>query len=250
MAQSHSEARGRTACRARKPRRLTHIWMSQEATALQDEALADSLIETYLSPLDDRRTVAYGPQDAARSLSAGTQRLLGPHPRSRSPQHRPPPAQRDRGAAGLPAARAPSRDRGRAAHRGAAKYHDTAGTGSWYRLTTRGTPHDRVYERETSVAAEYGSDAILRTPPCRGPPPRAVGSELACSSTTLACAEMRQVSHLALQNATHWCSAGRPELFGCAQISRASARVASSKRKTRMSALQSGSVARSLWRRR
>jgi hypothetical protein len=51
-----------------RPRRLTrYLDVAPEANALQDEALADSLIETYLSPLDDMRI---GGQAACRTLRA------------------------------------------------------------------------------------------------------------------------------------------------------------------------------------
>jgi sugar diacid utilization regulator len=54
--------------RHRPPRRLTrYLDVALDATALQDEALADSLIERYLSPLDD---MSIGGQAARRTLRA------------------------------------------------------------------------------------------------------------------------------------------------------------------------------------
>ncbi len=54
--------------RHRPPCRLTrYLDVAPEANALQDEALADSLIETHLSPLDDLRI---GGQAARRTLRA------------------------------------------------------------------------------------------------------------------------------------------------------------------------------------
>jgi DNA-binding PucR family transcriptional regulator len=42
--------------------------VAHEATALQDEALADSLIETHLSPLDDMRIGGHAARNTLRAL--------------------------------------------------------------------------------------------------------------------------------------------------------------------------------------
>jgi hypothetical protein len=66
--QTHREARGALLVARSWPRRLTrYLDVAPHATALQDEAFADSLIETYLSPLDDMRI---GGQAARRTLGA------------------------------------------------------------------------------------------------------------------------------------------------------------------------------------
>jgi GGDEF-like domain len=54
---THREAKAaQLVARHRPPRGLTrYLGVALDATALQDEALADSLIERYLSPLDDMR---------------------------------------------------------------------------------------------------------------------------------------------------------------------------------------------------
>jgi hypothetical protein len=65
---THQEAEGAALVARYSPRRLTrYLDVSSEATALQDEAFADSLIETYLSPLDD---MGIGGQAARRTLRA------------------------------------------------------------------------------------------------------------------------------------------------------------------------------------
>jgi GGDEF-like domain len=66
--QTHREAQGALLVARCWPRRLTrYLDVAPDATALQDEALADSLIETYLSPLDGMRI---GGQAARRTLLA------------------------------------------------------------------------------------------------------------------------------------------------------------------------------------
>lgn len=65
---THAEAEGALLVARERPRRLTrYLDVALDATALQDEAFADSLIETYLSPLDDLRT---GGEAARRTLRA------------------------------------------------------------------------------------------------------------------------------------------------------------------------------------
>jgi hypothetical protein len=65
---THQEAEGAALVAREWPCRLTrYADVESLATALQDEALADSLIETYLSPLDDMRT---GGEAARRTLRA------------------------------------------------------------------------------------------------------------------------------------------------------------------------------------
>jgi PucR C-terminal helix-turn-helix domain/GGDEF-like domain len=65
---THGEAQGALLVARERPRRLTrYLDVALDATALQDEALADSLIERYLSPLDDLRT---GGEAARRTLRA------------------------------------------------------------------------------------------------------------------------------------------------------------------------------------
>jgi hypothetical protein len=66
--QTHSEAGGALLVARCRPCRLTRYRdVAQEVAALQDEAFADTLIETYLSPLDDMRI---GGQAARRTLRA------------------------------------------------------------------------------------------------------------------------------------------------------------------------------------
>jgi hypothetical protein len=65
---THREAQGALLVARDRPCRLTrYLDVALDATALQDEALADSLIERYLSPLDDTRI---GGQAARRTLRA------------------------------------------------------------------------------------------------------------------------------------------------------------------------------------
>lgn len=65
---SHREAQGALLVARERPRGLTrYLDVALDATALQDDALADSLIERYLSPLDGMRT---GGQAARRTLRA------------------------------------------------------------------------------------------------------------------------------------------------------------------------------------
>jgi hypothetical protein len=65
---THGEAQGALLVARETPRRLTrYLDVALDATALQDEALADSLVETYLSPLDDMRA---GGEAARRTLRA------------------------------------------------------------------------------------------------------------------------------------------------------------------------------------
>lgn len=65
---THQEAEGAALVARYRPRRLTrYLDVSSDATALQDEAFADSLIETYLSSLDD---MGIGGQAARRTLRA------------------------------------------------------------------------------------------------------------------------------------------------------------------------------------
>jgi hypothetical protein len=66
--QTHSEAEGALLVARCRPRKLTRYRdVAQEAAAMQDEAYADSLIETYLSPLDEMRI---GGQAARKTLRA------------------------------------------------------------------------------------------------------------------------------------------------------------------------------------
>ena len=65
---THREAEAAQLVAHYRPRRLTrYLDVAPVANALQDEALADSLIETHLSPLDDLRI---GGQAARRTLRA------------------------------------------------------------------------------------------------------------------------------------------------------------------------------------
>jgi GGDEF-like domain len=65
---THGEAQGALLVARERPRMITrYLDVALDAAALQDEALADSLIERYLSPLDDMRT---GGQAARRTLQA------------------------------------------------------------------------------------------------------------------------------------------------------------------------------------
>jgi hypothetical protein len=65
---THREAQGALLVACETPCGLTrYLDVALDATALQDEALADSLIERYLSPLDDMRI---GGQAARRTLRA------------------------------------------------------------------------------------------------------------------------------------------------------------------------------------
>jgi hypothetical protein len=65
---AHREAQAALLVAQHRPQRLTrYLDVALEATALQDEALADSLIERYLLPLDDMRI---GGQAARRTLRA------------------------------------------------------------------------------------------------------------------------------------------------------------------------------------
>jgi hypothetical protein len=66
--QTHGEAEGALLVARCRPCKLTRYRdVAQEAAALQDEAFADSMIETYLSPLDDMRI---GGQAARKTLRA------------------------------------------------------------------------------------------------------------------------------------------------------------------------------------
>ncbi len=66
--QTHNEAQGALLVARCWPRPLTrYLDVAPEATALRDEALADSLIEMYLAPLDGMRI---GGQAARRTLAA------------------------------------------------------------------------------------------------------------------------------------------------------------------------------------
>lgn len=66
--QTHREAECALLVARCRPCKLTRYRdVAQEAAALQDEAFADSLIETYLSPIDDMRI---GGQAARRTLRA------------------------------------------------------------------------------------------------------------------------------------------------------------------------------------
>lgn len=65
---THREAQAALLVAQHSPQRLTrYLDVALDATALQDEAFADSLIERYLSPLDDMRI---GGQAARRTLRA------------------------------------------------------------------------------------------------------------------------------------------------------------------------------------
>jgi GGDEF-like domain len=65
---THREARAALLVAQHSPQRLTrYLDVALEAAALQDEALADSLIERYLLPLDD---MGIGGQAARRTLRA------------------------------------------------------------------------------------------------------------------------------------------------------------------------------------
>ena len=66
---SHGEAQGALLVARERPRRLTrYLDVALDATALQDEALADSLIERYLSPLDDMRSGGHAARRTLRAL--------------------------------------------------------------------------------------------------------------------------------------------------------------------------------------
>ncbi len=66
--QTHGEAEGALLVVRCRPCKLTRYRdVAQEAAALQDEAFADSMIETYLSPLDEMRI---GGQAARKTLRA------------------------------------------------------------------------------------------------------------------------------------------------------------------------------------
>jgi hypothetical protein len=66
--QTHYEAEGALLVARYLPRKLTrYLDVALDATALQDDAFADSLIETYLSPLDGMRI---GGRTARRTLQA------------------------------------------------------------------------------------------------------------------------------------------------------------------------------------
>jgi hypothetical protein len=66
--QTHREAEGAQLVARYLPRKLTrYLDVALDATALQDDAFADSLIETYLLPLDGMRI---GGQTARRTLRA------------------------------------------------------------------------------------------------------------------------------------------------------------------------------------
>jgi hypothetical protein len=67
--QTHSEAERALLVARCRPCKLTrYLDVAHEATALQDEALADSLIETYLSPLDDMRNGGHAARNTLRAL--------------------------------------------------------------------------------------------------------------------------------------------------------------------------------------
>ncbi len=67
--QTHGEAGGALLVARCRPRRLTrYLDVASEATALQDEAFADSLIEMYLSPLDDMRIGGHAARNIVRAL--------------------------------------------------------------------------------------------------------------------------------------------------------------------------------------
>jgi len=67
--QTHREAEGALLVARCRPRRLTrYVDVAPEATALQDEALADSLIEKYLSPLDDMNIGGRAARETLRAL--------------------------------------------------------------------------------------------------------------------------------------------------------------------------------------
>jgi hypothetical protein len=67
--QTHREAGCALLVAGHRPRKLTrYLDVAPEATALQDDALADSLIETYLSPLDDMRIGDQSGRNMLRAL--------------------------------------------------------------------------------------------------------------------------------------------------------------------------------------
>ncbi len=69
MRQTHREAEGALLVARYWPRKLTrYLDVAPDATALQDEALADSLIERYLSPLDDMRNGGRAARKTLRAL--------------------------------------------------------------------------------------------------------------------------------------------------------------------------------------
>lgn len=67
--QTHSEAERALLVARYRPRRLTrYLDVAPEAAALQDESFADSLIETYLSPLDEMRIGGNAARNTLRAL--------------------------------------------------------------------------------------------------------------------------------------------------------------------------------------
>jgi hypothetical protein len=69
LRQTHREAGGALLVARCWPRKLTrYLDVAPDATALQDEALAASLIETYLSPLDGMRIGAQAARKTLRAL--------------------------------------------------------------------------------------------------------------------------------------------------------------------------------------
>jgi hypothetical protein len=69
LRQTHREAEGALLVARCWPRKLTrYLDVAPDATALQDEALAASLIETYLSPLDGMRIGAQAARKTLRAL--------------------------------------------------------------------------------------------------------------------------------------------------------------------------------------
>jgi hypothetical protein len=68
---THREAESALLVARYRPRKLTrYLDVAPDATALQDEALADSLIETYLSPLDRMRIGGRAARGTLRALLA------------------------------------------------------------------------------------------------------------------------------------------------------------------------------------
>lgn len=67
--QTHGEAQSALLVARCRPCGLTrYLDVAQEATALQDDALADSLIATYLSPLDEMRIGGHAARNTLRTL--------------------------------------------------------------------------------------------------------------------------------------------------------------------------------------
>jgi hypothetical protein len=67
--QTHREAQGALLVARHRPRKLTrYLHVAPEATALRDDGLADSLIETYLAPLEGMRIGGRAARKTLRAL--------------------------------------------------------------------------------------------------------------------------------------------------------------------------------------